>query len=308
MDTSSIPIDTVQTINGLFPIKIDNLEYIPSEILYRIFMQVDNMALLNLADCSYRFECMAKIVFIDKNADEYFVFNEKTEKQHQKYVEFFDRIGCPAGINGIEAKGIKICSRSHWLPQLIQRHSNKIEKLTLATCEGEQHILQHQSHFTHLTIRNNGLSFDDKLQLSYRNLVKLELACRINVKCLKSIVRENPALESLILSEIFGTVDAIIMIIAEHLKHLKELAIMNFEFEDNWPTLERNMDMIAGSLKHLESFGLALKNRHAWFIHQLGLKCKNVKRLELQYFFMVVMGNSISECLRRCSNLKWLKV
>lgn len=286
MDTSTIPIDAVQSINGLFPIKIDNLEYIPSEILHHIFMKVDDLDLLNLADASYRFECIAKTVVKERNAGKYFMFDQKTKKQRRKCVEFFDRIGCHAGINAIAAKNVKIRDANHWLPQLIQRHANQIGKLRLDTCEGEHHILRHHTDFTHLTILNDCVSIEDELPLqNYRNLVKLELACYIDETPLELIIRENPSLESLILSNMCDTSDGILMVIVKHLKHLKELSLTDHEFVYDWPGMEANMAVIVDSLKHLESFCFRLKNRHAQFIHQLGLKCTNLKRLELEYYY-----------------------
>lgn len=254
MDTSSIPIDSVHHVYALFPIKIDNLEYIPSEILYRIFMNVDDLTLLSWADASYRFECIAKAVVKDRNVGKYFVLDQKSRKQRKKYVEFFDHFGCHAGMNAIAAKNIKIRDENHWLPQMIHRHTNRIKKLTLDTCSGEQYILKHHTYFTHLAIRKTYKSIEELQIQSYHNLVKLELICQYDTNVLKSILRENPALESLILSDPYENVNGIMMIIAEHFKHLKELSIKDYDFDEDWPISNEHKTMIVDSLKHLESF------------------------------------------------------
>lgn len=128
--------------NGLFP-KIDNFEYFPTEVLLDIFVNTDDIGLLNLANSSYRFKCIMETAFKEIYANKYFVIDGDTESKRELYLELFSRYG--SGIKAIKASGIRNIDKDHWLTQMLHKHTNQIEKLTFDDCEFEDihDILSH---------------------------------------------------------------------------------------------------------------------------------------------------------------------
>src|ERR1044071_8929123 len=71
----------------------NNLEHFPIEILMRIFADVDDIGLLHLSITSCRFEKIAKIVFTERYANEYFTIDDESDERKEIYEEQFSRFG-----------------------------------------------------------------------------------------------------------------------------------------------------------------------------------------------------------------------
>lgn len=83
-----------------------------------------------------------------------------------------------------------------------------------------------------------------------------------------------------------------IVIVAENLKHLKDIAITGWESVD-WQFSNETMDLIVDSLKHLESMNIFMTPEGDELMRRLGLKCKSMKRLELRYW-----GYLTDDCIK----------
>lgn len=119
---------------------------------------VNDVDLLHLYDISYRFESLTKIAFVERYASKYFVFDDDTQSQRETYEVLFDRFGCYADVNAIEARGMRIIDENHWLPQLLRQYTNQLQKLSYYDCwfeEIEDFLSQHMN-VEHLTIESVG--------------------------------------------------------------------------------------------------------------------------------------------------------
>lgn len=282
-------------INGLFS-KIDNLEYFPTEILLQIFVKINDIGLLNLGNGSYRFKDIAEMAFHEKYANKYFVIDGETKSQRELYLELFRRFG--DGIKAIEANGIRKINKNHWMTQMLHQYTNQIEKITFDHCSfGEiDAILSQYMDITDLTLRHcqNDECSANLLLPSYRKLKKLELNFNnsgyyIMDEMLIQTFQNNPALESLTLNLRKWLPDSDnlfhekIVLIAEHLKHLKELSFDGGCEVVGWQFADETIDLIVDSLKHLDSLNLWITPDHDELMRRLGMKCKNIKKLALAY-------------------------
>lgn len=281
----------VSMINGLFP-KIDNLEYFPTELLLPIFVSVDDVGLLNLFNISYRFEGIAKMAFKQKYANKYFVIDSELDSQREFYMELFSRFG--GGIKAIEASGIQKINKSHWMTQMLHQYTSQIEKFSFERCTFEQLNDILSQHITDLTLRNCD-DTNGAILPSYRNLKKLRLEFDysndyVEPEILAQTYRSNPALESLTLllpeddddDDSGNAIHNHLLVVAEHLKHLKELEF-NYGYETfDWRFSDEALDLIVDSLKHLESLRIFTTTEYDELMRRLGLKCgKNMKKLVL---------------------------
>lgn len=273
--------DTVQGINAQF-LKIDNLEYFPEKVLINIFTNVNDTDLLNLSDTSCRFENIAKFIFKDKYADEYFVIDD--DDQRETCEQLFGRFGRYADMKAIRVEGInKIITETHWIVQLLRQYTNNLRKLSFINCTFEKirKILSEHIHIEHLILQwvSNDAYF---ILPNYRNLKKLELKYveeYTDVANLTKIIRNNPALASLILviCPDFSYHDPM-KAIAEHLKHLKELRL-HFPLQ---PQLSN--DYIMDSLKNLQILKLTVTDNDLELIRGLGVACKRLKYLAMECY------------------------
>lgn len=281
MDT--IAIDNVPSINRSFP-KIDNFEYFPSKVLLQIFIYVDDTALLNLAETSYRFEGIAKIVFKRRYANGYFVVDGESNSQKAMYSSFFSRFGEYADIRSIEVKHIQDIDKNHWLSQFLQKHTKHLERLKFDGCTflNLDQILSQHMKITHLIFKND---FHKEIELpEYRSLMKLDLSCSISFASLKQVIENNPQLESLLLRDCceIASFREIILFIADHLKHLKELAVVNlnnFDWENSPP--DETIDKIVNCLRCLEFLALGTDPQIIGLLQRLSFECQNIKHLEI---------------------------
>lgn len=317
---------SVSFINSLFP-KIDNLEYFPMEVLLEVFMNLDDMDLLSCAISSYRFDSIAQVAFKEKYAEKYFlvendpkvVLHSGIESKRDMYCELFKRFG--QSIKAIEVKRIEGLNDSHWLVPMIQQHTNQIEKLTFDHCEinGIEPFLSQHINITDLSLH---YCYCERYVISqfpmFRNLKKFtlewyELASPAfdEIDVLK-IIRQNPALETLVLDVWSYHPGEILLVIAENLKHLKELYVKGGPLRETptWELSNESIDMLIDSLKHLESLGLAISSHQTDLLRRLGSKCKNIKTLALDYIDneIIVMDRRIITALHQFKNVTSLKL
>lgn len=254
------------------------------KVLLQIFTNVDNIALLNLAVNSYRFEGIAKIVIKKRYANAYFVIDGELESEQQIYWSFFSCFGDYADIKSIEAKGIQDIDANHWLSQILQNHTKHLKRLTFDGCTFKNlyEILSQHLDITHLILKND---FHKEIQLpNYRNLMKLDLSCSISFESLKMLIVNNPQLECLLLRDCceIATFRELIVFIADHLNHLKALALVNLNnFDWNHPPPNETIDKIVNCLKHLESLALGTDSKIIGLLHRLSLECHKIKHLEI---------------------------
>lgn len=125
---SSITVDTLTpktkqpSTNGAVP-QIDPLEYFPEKVLLQIFSEVDDMGLLHLSDCSYRFEVIAKIAFKKRYATQYFVFDSDTKTERKMYCDLFERFGRYANMKAVEVKSIQNFDENHWITKFLIQYT-----------------------------------------------------------------------------------------------------------------------------------------------------------------------------------------
>lgn len=275
---------TVSDIIGLFP-KIENFEYFPQKVLLQIFSNVDDIALLNLAEISYHFEGIAKIIFKKRYSNAYFVIDCESDSKQQLYWSLFNRFGDYADIKAVKGKGIQnIDGRDHWLAQILQKHTKLLERLTFDGCtfKNVYELLSQHLRITHLVLKND---FHKEIQLpNYHNLMKLELSCSISFESLKLLIENNARMESLLLRDCceIATFRELIVFIADHLNHLKELALVNLNhFDWSHPPSDEAIDKIVSCLKHLESLSLGTDPEIIELMQRLSLECQSIKHLEI---------------------------
>lgn len=112
----------VRTLNNRFP-KIDNLEYFPLKVLLQIFTAVSDIDLLSLAVNSSRFEKIAKVVLLERYADEYFTIDNITYGSSQTYEDFIQVFG--SEIKSLEAKNTQ--GDEHWIQSLLNRMNHLVK-------------------------------------------------------------------------------------------------------------------------------------------------------------------------------------
>lgn len=277
------PVDSILTINGLFP-KIDNLEYFPLQVLQQIFTNVDDVALLNLAEVSYRFEGIAKTVFRRRYSKAYFVVDGESDSEQQMYWSLFNCFGDYADIKAIKANGIQDIGGTHWLSHMLKKYAKHLQRLTFDGCtfKNVYEILIQHLGITHLVLEND---FHKEIQLPvYRNLMALDLSCSISFGSLKVLIENNPLLESLLLRDCceIATFRELIFFIVDHLNHLKKLALVNLNhFEWTPPPPREAIDRIVNSLNQLESLALGTGPEIIGLMQRLSFGCHSIKHLEI---------------------------
>lgn len=292
----------------------NNLEHFPIEILLRIFADIDDIGLLNLAITSCRFEKIAKILFTERFADKDFIIDDESDKQQEIYGGQLSRFG--SGIKAIKAINIRGIDGEHWMAKVLHKHTNRLEKLSFQDCSFKNAfgMLLNHKDITHLTIARGGCETDEPIRLpKYRNLRKLELNkfSRIKEQSLRWIFLHNPQLESLILRfcNHYFTLPKIMEYVHKHLKQLKEFIVLeDFDFEADFPSekcIEKFLQVIDG----LESFGLTVEeDMDIELFERISLKCRNnVKNLEL-YIISGYLTDEVIEVARTFENVETLSL
>lgn len=250
-----------------------------------IFTSVDDIGLLNLANISYRFDGFAQIVFKKRYATKYFIIDNESEQQQEIYREQFSRFG--QSIKAIEVNNIRDIDGNHWMAQMLTEYTNGLEKLAFNGCtfKNATEMFAQHLNLTHLTLQKNLHGSDNNFEFpSYRNLKSLKLCnfANIPLQTVQQIARNNPQMERLNIRycEHF-TLPEIMKLIANHLKHLKYLALLDDHDFDNFPPAECSIERFVNSVGHLESLALIVDNDVNELLRYLGQKCKAIKQLEL---------------------------
>lgn len=242
----------------------NNLEHFPIEILMRIFNDIDDIGLLNLAIISCRFEQIAKITFTERYANKYFTIDDETDKQIEIYREQFSRFG--KGVKAIHAIGIHGIDKTHWMTQMLLKHTDRLDRLSFRDCSFNNafDMLVHHKQITHLQIVGGYCENETRVRLpKYRNLRKFELHKfgRVMEQSLKWIFLHNPQLESLILRfcNHYFTLPKIMEYVHKHLRQLKEFNVLdNFDFEADFPS-NKCIDKFINITGGFESLGFTIE-------------------------------------------------
>lgn len=138
----------------MFP-KINNLEFFPSEILFSIFNNINNIDLLNLSRASNRFEDVARVLF-EKN--KCFMINNAFENK-KLYLEMFERFNIQ--IEEMVLKNCRDINKNHWVSKIMNQYSNQIQKLRFDTCFFDEInvTLRDHKNITELSVKNCHHSF-----------------------------------------------------------------------------------------------------------------------------------------------------
>lgn len=271
---------------------VQNLAGFPVEILERIFVRLDDIGLLHLSSTCLRFVDIAQTVFRKRYEDRHFVINDECKGgDPEVYTAQFNQFGdC---IKAIQINGVRHINSVHWLTKLLQPHITTIEKLALDSChfKSNDFLAQPLHHITHLTFRHISFGSSDECKCDLpdcRLLQELEIyesLCFSN-KSLRQMVRNNPALERLVLNHTGNIVlymdwFEIVTLIANHLGNVKELTLIDFIFTE-WRVVHTNaIDAIVNSLKHLESLSLSVTNGMLGLVQRLTTKYKSLTHLAL---------------------------
>lgn len=293
------PSNQVREINASFP-KVNNLEYFPLKVLLQLISYVDDIARLNLAETSCRFEAIIKTVFKDKyTKGDYFVIDDESKRQRELYLAIFDRFAGYANVKAIAAQHIQNIDGNHWMARFLQ-NINHLEKLSFDECffRNSYEFLSQHMNITHLTIRRNPRDSNIVLP-DFRNLRKLELSSvkdEIPFNTIEQIIYINPLLESLILrNDTYWTLSGIVGAIAEHSVNLKELILISNDINSSINELPLSNATIAkavDALKHIETLGLTVRRNilnefpftdrlSIELFQRLGKECKKIQHLEL---------------------------
>lgn len=284
------PMDHMDIVDELVPAE-NNLEFLPTEILLEIFARVDDIKLLHLSATSHRFEAIAQMVLKRRYADEYFLIDGESE--HFIPELYWTQFKCFGNvIKAIELKNVNDVDGNHWLPQILRRHTQNIERIHINSChfKDSTEFLSQHLNINHLTCSR----FVDDCEYvelpKYRHLTSLELndSPGITVQSLEQIFRDNPQLESLkvFYPQFRFTVSMIVYLVCKHLRHLKELKVQQSPSPMNWliNIPDSFIDESITCLEHLESLSIfadyEFRDCLKWFLP----KCKNIKRLKLNYW------------------------
>lgn len=211
--------------------KIDLSLYFPVEILQKIFIRTDDVTLLNLADTCTRFHTIAKLVFSNRYANQYFVIKgEFKGGDPELYSALFNHFGW--NITAVKVNTNEYIEKNCWITNMLQPHMHHIKKITFENCELNLNDICF-SHVTHWVIRKVQLVQCEELVL--RNLVKLEISGpfpSISYDVLKETLRNNPTLQSIKLNDLDEIENVcckeLIILIADHLNEIKELALLYY--------------------------------------------------------------------------------
>lgn len=237
---------------------------------------MDDIGLLHLLSIDQRFEAIAQVVFKRKYAGKYFVIKGESEKDQELYRELFRVFG--DGINSIEANGLGNIDKNHWMTHMLQKHAKNLDKMSFRACS-----FTHATGFLSQHLHITDLKFQDhksdmhKFDLpEYRQLKKLEIRNfgYISSSSLENTIHNNPQLESLVMRFLSDfTPTEVMRVVSGHLKHLKELDVLN---DTNFDGLQQDslIDEFTDSLEDIESLAISIDTEAIELLRQLGRKCK----------------------------------
>lgn len=266
----------------------DRFEHFPTEILLPIFAQTDDVSLLNLALVSARFDPLVREIFAERYTNKYFLINGESERYRCMYTAQFELFG--DSIRAIQANGIRHIGDDHWLFQLINKHTPNLEKLCFKKClfKNIDNFLSQHINIKHLIFRDCACDKDTPVvqMPDFRNLRLLELFefSGISKPSLEHVLQNNPQMERLILNDCnhYFTLPKIMELVQTHMKHLKELNILDsYEFASDRPSTYLQ-DQLITVLTSLDSFGMTVLDE--WerrFLQSINSKCRNIKSLEI---------------------------
>lgn len=229
----------------------------------------------------------------------YIINDESRGGDFEFYAERLNHFG--SRIKAVEFRHVSGLYARHWTSKILQKHIDHIEKLTFSDCWSklmENGMFSQPLKVTHLIFRRDYRA-DCYILPKCNNLQKLELRNTHSIwyEDLQQIIRDNPALQSLVLYEFLnGTprimkeysgstfigIYEIMMMIANNLKQLKELAIVDTTIDESQNILAPNaIYKIVKSFQHLESLAITIHPSIIGLLLQLGMECMELKHLEL---------------------------
>lgn len=288
-DANDGKIDGSSADGAMHAIKLDDLEYLPANILVEICDRTADIGLMHLAEISPRFANISKIFVIN---------GERLGGDSGAYLEKWNRFGSAA--QSMYMNCVENIDENHWTMQMLQPHINHITKLTFDSCtfNAKKVFIEPLDHITHLTYRHRYADLDEQTHNNIRtiglpkcgSLQKLELHYSegqyFSWKSLDQIIRDNSNLQSLLLYDLnvpdIG-LSTIVTFIAGHLNGIKELALM---MDSAWsPGPESDIsDQLFKAFAHLESLALSIYPNTIQLLHRFGAECVQIKHFGLHIY------------------------
>lgn len=267
----------MQNIKDFAP-KVDNLEYLPTEILSDIFANVDDYDLVQLAQTSYRFERIAQKA-VEQRVIVMTNLNSNVESR-EKCASIVRRFGDHMRAVELRSYGQRI-QHNDWLIVLLKQKAKQIQWFHFNGCAimGSVDGYLENMNLTHLTFQFCTLN-TPMTQSALRNLRHLECIGTSKpfneAECLQ-LIRNNPQLEHLIIDQFDRNIDPgnIFTCASENLKHLKNLHIISTLSPLRIP-LQLSM-----ATQNLRSLGLSINNNSAKLMNFLRSRCEHIETMRL---------------------------
>lgn len=236
-----------------------------------------------------------------QSVEEYIINGELKGGDFESYWGELKRFG--SRIKALEFRHVSGSYAKQWTTKILRQHIDHIERLTFAN--GWSKLIENGTfsqplEVTHLIFRRENRA-DCGFFPKCRNLQKLEIRKTHNIwyEDFQQIIYDNPTLQSLKLYEFLNRIrkvrtgsitigiDEIIMLIADHLNQLKELAIVDTTLDKSWHISAASDEIykILNSFQHLESLAVIVYPRMIELLQRLGVECKQMKHLELHQKF-----------------------
>lgn len=291
-------------VDGFYS-RISNLEYFPTEILWPIFVDINDAELLYIASISHRFEAIAQKIFQKRYENKYFVIESESARDRQLYRALLKCFG--SNVKAIEVRDIRDIDKDHWMSRTLHKYTKHLDKFYFRDCEFKKAIdvLLPHLQITELTFDCGGTDDGDYITLPiYCNLRKLEFRYfRIMMFTLKRILLNNPQLECFSLHRCGFTLPEMMELVPKYLNHLTELNIIDmFDFNADFPS-NQTIESFANVLSRVESLGMTFHEETIDLMQRVSSKCKCIKSLELY----MISGRMTDEMVRVIRSFKQIE-
>lgn len=301
-DAAASPIQNEEIgIDDEAPIPI-NLSYMPMEILLKIFADLSDFELLQVAGTCKRFESIAQIHFTERYATKYWVIDwTYTESTYELLIEQFQQ-----EIKSIEAHMFAGIDENHWLITTL-RKCRHIEGLKFIRCEFDnlKNALIDHPNLTHLTFQG-GICFGFS-KLPYLHNLKefkaLHFAGLYHMDYLR-LIENNSRLKviEIVNDSFFDKTYEIFECIYEHHRSLDQLHLINegraLEFQST-----NAADVVESVSKGVKSLGISIDHNSIQYLQRLGSNCKNITSLEL-FHNGIGLGNEMVKAIASFEQMK----
>lgn len=277
-ETIQIPDEEIRSQDEKI-LPLSKLICMPIEILLKIFAALNDADLLNVAGTCTRFEPIAQLVFDERYASKYFVFEGKYKKSmYEKLIEQFH-----SGIKAIKVQKIEEISNRHWAMHFSRKCP--IERLKFVDCNfsNVKGALKSHKNLTHLSFKGGcGYSF---VKLAYlHNLIEFKVHHFDGIYYADyiQVIRNNRQLKVIeIIDDSVNEPYEIIECIHQCQQNLDRLCVINEAKPLKLPSTEA-VNAFESVAKCVQSLGISTDNQNSIeCLRPLSINCKNITGLEL---------------------------